>query len=151
VQIANLKYNFSDKMIIAKQKLKNITVVYRSENIRELQRKIEEICHIHLQQFEICDEQYYKTVSKKYTRCPFGYFVIPGENKLTIYHKYIDRGYLYNSVAIDKVMTFYLVAPSKREFFMKRYKADKVYDCSKHKNEFWHELHNEIQLRKKDD
>ena len=42
----------------------------------------------------------------------YGYFIMKplcNNNCLSIYRKYIDRGYVYNSVVVQKIMSFYLL------------------------------------------
>lgn len=60
-------------------------------------------------QGEVYNDIFYdKSKSGKYGKCPMGYFVCKGSKsvKYTIFHKFIDEGYIYNTIKIVKICSF---------------------------------------------
>jgi len=118
-------------MIIAKYN-KGYKVIYESKCIRELWRKLEEMAIDYLLKLEVQDEKYFKkSKSRGWTSHPYGYFLVKGQDKLNIYHKYISKGYIYNSTVIEKLITFILVRPQKETEFIylddsEDYKLDSI-------------------------
>jgi hypothetical protein len=131
-------------MIVAKKNLDKNIIVYQSDNIKELQRKLEEICFEYLQKLQISPEIYYRSRSKKYGKCPYGYFVIPQHNKLTIYYKNLNKGYIYNSDNVCKIISFLLIEPQKNKFELKNYDANETFEKTKYKISCWNKIHESI-------
>lgn len=101
-------------MIIAKSD-KVYKVVYKNNNLRELLRNIEEIAFDFLLSNEVQPEKYFKKSKSGYYKShKFGYFMVASFDKITIYNKYIAKGYVYNSTEVKKIITYILIRPQAR-------------------------------------
>lgn len=69
-----------------------------------------------------------------------GYYCVPKPDKLIIYQKITNRGYLYTSNATQKIVSFYLVRPKKNKFICRELKQDWTDKCS-FKQAYWQEIH----------
>jgi hypothetical protein len=100
-------------MIIAKYD-KKYQVIYKNSNLRELLRMLEEIAFEFVLQREVQPERYFKkTKSGFYKTHKMGYFAVSSWDKITIFEKYIEKGYIYNSgPKVRKIITYILVRPS---------------------------------------
>lgn len=130
------------KMIVSREPNESFKIIYKSNNIKELHRALEEICFNYLNQFQVSDEKYYRSKSKQYGKCPEGYFVIAGRNKLTIFNKRKNLGYFINSYIADKVITFILINPEPQPF--KSPEKIDIFAVTKDKIEKWDAVHEEI-------
>lgn len=102
-------------MIIVK-KNKKYKVFYKNDNLRELQRRLEEFAFEHILTYEVQPERYFKKSKSGYYKThKFGYFMVAGCDKITIYNKHISNGYLYNSTVVDKIATYILIRPKQRK------------------------------------
>jgi hypothetical protein len=100
-------------MIVAKFD-KKYKVIYENYNLRELLRKLEEIAFEFVLQHEVQPEKYFKkTKSGFYKTHKMGYFAVSNWDKITIFEKYIDKGYIYNQIKIRKVITYILIRPER--------------------------------------
>ena len=88
-------------------------VILKCDNLRELQRKLEEFAYTFLCSLEVGDEKYYKkSESRRWGKVPCGYFMVSKYDKIIIYKKSIYNGYIYNSTVIDKIISFSIFRPS---------------------------------------
>jgi hypothetical protein len=91
-------------------------IIFKSEDVRELMRKLEELAHTYLCTLQVQDEKYYKkSESKRWGKVPAGYFMVSKYDKIIIYHKYISLGYIYNSTVVDKIISYSLIRPTPRD------------------------------------
>lgn len=103
-------------MIISNSK-NDYRIIFKSKCIRELQNAMEDIAVDFKNKFEIGPMVFYKkSKSKKHGWHPYGYFLVAQRNKITIFHKYINKGILYNSEVIEKINSFFLIEPKKNTF-----------------------------------
>jgi hypothetical protein len=88
-------------------------VILKCDNLRELQRKLEEFAYTFLCSLEVGDEKYYKkSESRRWGKVPCGYFMVSKYDKIIIYKKSIYNGYIYNSTVIDKIISFSIFRPA---------------------------------------
>lgn len=114
-------------MIIAKYD-KKYSIIYKNSNLRELLRMLEEIAFEFVLQREVQPEKYFKkTKSGYYKTHKMGYFAVSGWDKITVFEKYIEKGYIYNSgPKIRKIITYILVRPTiTRNLFLDEMLEDK--------------------------
>ncbi len=103
-------------MIISNQN-NEYKIIFKSSCVRELRDNLEKIALDYKNTFEVGDNVFYrKSKSKKFGWCPYGFFCIAQKNKISVFHKYVSKGYLYNADQIDKIMSFTLVEPSKKKY-----------------------------------
>lgn len=137
-------------MIIA-NKGKKYEVVYKSACVRELQDMLENLTWDYVLEREVIEKKYYKkSVSGKWGKVPLGFFVVAQFDKLTIYRKFIKYGIFYNSVCIEKAISFLLVAPEKR-IFVGPEKNGRYIEFADEKNNDFAQIHSDIINRKSED
>lgn len=133
------------------QKKKDITIIYKSKNINELFYKLEEIAIDYINNLQVYKDDFYTpSVSKTYGRHPFGYFIVKKRNKLTIFHKYKDCGYLYDTVKIEKIISFYLIKKPRKFVPVERNYNELIKNAS-YKNDHWAHIHQDIKKLCKDE
>jgi len=131
-------------MIIAKKDRK-YKVIYENNNLRELLRHIEEIAFDFLLSNEVQDEKYFKKSKSGYYKShKMGYFMVAGYDKITIYNKYIDKGYLYNSIEVKKIITYILIRPIRR---LPAVYYENEWESDLYKSQYFADVHKELLLK----
>lgn len=103
-------------MIVVKHNKENI-ILDSSNDIRYLRYRLEELAYAYVNELQVVDFNFYpKSKSKKYGKCPYGYFMIADGEKITIYNKEKINGWVYNSYRVNKICTFTLIKPIKKIF-----------------------------------
>lgn len=129
-------------MIIAKHN-KKYEIIYKNSNLRELLRMLEEIAFEFVLKREVQPERYFKkTKSGFYKTHKMGYFAVAGWDKITVFEKYIEKGYIYNSgPKVRKIITYILVRPDiTRNIFLSEWSEDKYLE----KITFFQFVHEEL-------
>lgn len=163
-------------MILKKENSK-ITIVEKSDCIRYLQSRLEEIalirlCGLQNTNTKNTEKTNFVDYFKKENSRIWGYFQVPKPEKITIYNKYQLKGYLYNSFELKKIVSYFIINPTKAcesqycevaindkkktEFailknFFKSFTKDEEIDYKEsvdakinHKLTFWSEIHDFI-------
>lgn len=138
-------------MIVSKIPGWGYKTILKTKNVSELWRGLEECAYDYLSRLQVQDEQYHpKSLSGKWGKHPFGYFMVYNPGKITIYHKRLAPGYLYNSVKVDKVVSFFAIEPTKKEYqFLPRDEVA-IQDFIMEKQNEWRVIHDDIEKRKVD-
>ncbi len=132
-------------ILIDINKTKN--VLFKSENLRELRHKLEELSFDYLNSLQVSEQKYYKkSKSGKWGNAPFGFFMVYSGNKIQIYNKQLQKGFVYNGYTVFKFITFELIEPVKKPFF-----NTAGFDMGEVKKKLmaFHDIHNEILEKKK--
>ncbi len=93
-------------------------ILYRSSNLMELYSKLENMAFDYVCSRQVIEEEYYeKSISGKWGKVPFGYFMCrKSDDKITVYYKYKSVGYIYTTIEIKKIIAFTLIKPDRRVF-----------------------------------
>lgn len=90
-------------MLVVKHDLK-YKIVYESNNLKELQHKLEELSYEYVCQYEKIPFEF----NEKY-----GYYMVHKPNKIQIFKKTKNRGWAYDSDVIQKIISFLLIEPKR--------------------------------------
>lgn len=136
-------------MIISKIDGKN-KIIYKSNNLNELLRKLEELTFVFLNTLEVQKEEKLlkKSKSGKCGWYPYGYCAVSTYDKITIYKKELVKGILYNNDNIRKIINFQIIRPEERSHPDIEKDFDMINDCVNYKINKWEHIHDEI--KKKD-
>jgi hypothetical protein len=138
-------------MIITKMDGKN-KVIYKSNNLNELFRKVEELAFVFLNTFQVQPEKYFqKSKSHKWGWVPYGFFMVSRFDKVIIYKKEQLKGYIYNCDSVRKIISFSIVRPESREIPEIEKDYDLINDAVNYKINKWEIIHNTIQKKDIDD
>lgn len=99
-------------MIIAKVN-KELKIICKSDNINFLQTELEGVAYSFVKEFEIVPFVFHKkSRSGKWGNVPKGYFMTRDRNKINIFNKIHETGWIYSAFKIVKIATFYLIKPT---------------------------------------
>jgi hypothetical protein len=111
--------------------------VYQNFNLRETENEIEVLAlsFVALKEGDANLRIYPKSKSGQHGRMPFGFYCtksIQKFSKLTIFHKYLETGYVYNTTQIKKIISFQIifahevVSDLKEEDFLNDWEKNKL-------------------------
>lgn len=128
------------------KKNEELRVLEENSCIRYLYTRLEEIAtdHLHKLQRKIVKNSETNFVPyEKHKLSPktlIGFYMVAKRGKITIYWKFQNRGYLYNSYSTKKIVSFFIVKPQKTTFISFSEKKEWEDRCS-FKNAYWDEIH----------
>lgn len=113
-------------MIISVQN-NNYKIIYQSPCIRHLQDELECVSWDFVLKHSVIEKKFYKkSSSRKWGKVPYGFFMVSKQNKITIYRKVKNAGYIYNTDSVHKVISFILILPEKPVFIPEQKKSDYI-------------------------
>lgn len=120
-------------------------------NLNELRRKMEEIAYDYLYALQVQPEKFTAKDPHKLYKGIKGFFMVHDVDKITIYNRYLEKGYLYNYTVLKKITTFSII--THKNIGVERYKETNQTELDKiqYKLTKWSELHEDIIDREKDD
>jgi hypothetical protein len=147
-------------MIIAKEikgKLGSYKIIEKNNCVRYLINEIENLTFDYVNKFQVIERKFQKkSLSGKYGNMDYGFFVVKGNDKLTVYNKFLDRGIIYNSTIVKKIITFIIVRPRKIETSLhsstsreREEKEEEEEEEIPDKGELFKDIHKEIEKEKK--
>lgn len=136
-------------MIISKIDNRN-KIIYKSNNLTDLFRKLEELTFVFLNTLEVQPEEKLlkKSKSGKCGWYPYGYCAISTYDKITIYKKELIKGILYNNDNIRKIINFQIIRPEERLHPDIEKDYDEINTFVNYKINKWEHIHDDI--KKKD-
>lgn len=134
-------------MILIKKE-NTISILEKSNCIRYLYARIEEVADIYLKKMQnTCiknTDTYVPYLKHKNSpKSLWGYYAVSKPEKITIYSKQLSLGYLYNSFDIKKIISFFIVNPEKHRFINITIFVPETewQDRCAFKKAFWDEIH----------
>ena len=101
-------------MIICKHN-NEYKIISESECIRTLYDELEAFAWTYVNKLQIVHQKFYrKSKSHKWGNVPMGYFAVMSPQKITIYRKSQLSGIIYNSLKVEKIISFIMIKPRKK-------------------------------------
>jgi len=107
---------------------------------------MENTAYQYVRNFEAQELRFIKRDPHKLYKGIRGYFMVSDVDKITVYHRYQEKGYIYNYTVIKKLTTFFVVR-HKNCGFSKPPAEEHYSEVSKimQKKKEWYEVHNSIE------
>jgi len=131
-------------MLLKKTNKISKVIISDIDNLEELRRRMEEVAHEYLCSLQVQEENFIKRDSHKIYKGIKGYFMVHDVDKITIYNRTIEKGYLYNYTVLRKITTFSIIRHKNIGFKSYQETGYMEMDKLQQKIDNWRELHEDI-------